>query len=89
MGQSRQRRRKRHSTTAMTDMYRVLGAQQPPIVASNPINAEVRDQLNVLTSQRNTGVMEATPRIPGLLWGVCYLAASCLSGSSSFTRLAG
>src|SRR6185437_7441440 len=47
---------------AITDMYRLLGN------AAKPINAEVRDQLNALTSQRNTRVLDTTPRIPGLLW---------------------
>nr|WP_232425849.1 DUF4239 domain-containing protein [Mycobacterium sp. JS623] len=35
-----------NARAAITHMYRVLGAQQPPTVASNPINAEVRGQLN-------------------------------------------
>jgi Protein of unknown function (DUF4239) len=64
---------------AITDMYRVLGKQQPPIVASNPINAEIRDQLNVLTSQRNTRVLDAKPPIPGCCGVVCCSVASCLS----------
>lgn len=72
---------------AITDMYRALGKQQPPTVAANPINAEVRDQLNVLTSQRNTRVMDARPRIPGLLWSGLLFGAVLLIGLIGFTRL--
>jgi hypothetical protein len=72
---------------AITDMYRVLGKQQPPTVASNPINAEVRGQLNVLTSQRNTRVLDAKPRIPGLLWGGLLFGGVLLIGLIGFTRL--
>ncbi len=72
---------------AITDMYRVLGKQQPPTVASNPINVEVRDQLNVLTSQRNTRVLDAKPRIPGLLWGGLLFGGVLLIGLIGFTRL--
>jgi hypothetical protein len=72
---------------AITDMYRVLGNQQPPNVASNPINAEVRAQLNVLTSQRNIRVLDARPRIPGLLWGGLLFGGVLLIGLIGFTRL--
>jgi hypothetical protein len=72
---------------AITDMYRVLGAQQPPTVASNPINAEIRGQLNVLTSQRNTRVLDARPRIPGLLWGGLLFGGVLLIALIGFTRL--
>ncbi|MCU1701120.1 MAG: hypothetical protein JWR34_7183 [Mycobacterium sp.] len=72
---------------AITDMYRALGNQQPPAVASNPINAEVRAQLNVLTSQRNIRVMDAKPRIPGLLWGGLLFGGVLLIGLIGFTRL--
>lgn len=66
---------------AVTDMYRVLGN------ATNPINAEVRGQLNVLTSQRNTRVLDATPRIPGLLWSGLLFGGILLIGLIGFTRL--
>jgi uncharacterized protein DUF4239 len=72
--------------TAITDMYRVLGAQQPA-AASNPINAELRDQLNTLTSQRNTRVLDAKPRIPGLLWTGLLFGAAVLIGLIGFTPL--
>jgi hypothetical protein len=64
-------------------MYRVLGTS----VASNPVNAEVRDQLNILTSQRNTRVLDAKPPIPGLLWAGLLFGAVVLIGLMGFTRL--
>jgi hypothetical protein len=72
---------------AITDMYRVLGGQQPPAVTSNPINAEVRDQLNVLTSQRNSRVLDAKPRIPGLLWSGLLFGGVLLIGLTGCIRL--
>jgi len=66
---------------AITDMYRLLGN------AAKPINAEVRDQLNALTSQRNTRVLDTTPRIPGLLWTGLLFGGVLLIGLIGFTRL--
>jgi hypothetical protein len=45
-------------------MYRVLGKPE----AANPVTGEFLNQLTVLTSQRNTRILDARPRIPGLLW---------------------
>lgn len=73
---------------AITDMYRVLGGQQPAPASENPINAEIRDQLTNLTSQRNTRVLDAKPRIPGLLWGGLLFGGALLIGLIGFTRLA-
>ncbi|WP_273732844.1 DUF4239 domain-containing protein [Mycolicibacterium septicum] len=69
---------------AITDMYRVLGQQTPN---AHPVNAEIRDQLNVLTSQRNTRVLDAKPRIPGLLWSGLLFGAVLLIGLIGFTHL--
>ncbi len=52
---------------AITDMYRVLGTQGQPETA-NPLRGDFLGQLTVLTSQRNTRILDARPRIPGLLW---------------------
>lgn len=52
---------------AITEMYRVLGSQ-PPGEASSQANGEFFGQLTVLTSERNTRVLDAKPRIPWLLW---------------------
>jgi len=51
---------------AITQMYRVLGGQ-PPGEASS-VTGEFFGQLTVLTSERNTRVLDAKPRIPWLLW---------------------
>jgi Protein of unknown function (DUF4239) len=72
--------------TAITDMYRVLGEQQPG-VASNAVSGEVRGQLTVLTSQRNTRILDAKPRIPGLLWAGLLFGGGLLIVLIGFTRL--
>jgi hypothetical protein len=72
---------------AITDMYRVLGSQHSPTAAANPINAEIRDQLNVLTSQRNTRILDAVPRIPGLLWTGLLFGGVLMVGLIGFSRL--
>jgi hypothetical protein len=41
----------------------------------------------VLTSQRNTRVLDAEPRIPGLLWGGLLFGGVILIGLMGFTRL--
>lgn len=70
---------------AITDMYGMLGQQQSP--SADPINAEIREQLNVLTSQRNTRVLDAKPRIPGLLWSGLLFGAVLLIGLTGYTHL--
>ena len=72
--------------SAITQMYRVLGNQQPG-EASNPISGEFLSQLTVLTSQRNTQVLDARPRIPGLLWAGMLFGGVLLIGLMGFTRL--
>ncbi|MDT5075026.1 MAG: hypothetical protein QOH82_4346 [Mycobacterium sp.] len=71
---------------AITDMYRVLGKQRPP-AAPDSIDAEIRGQLNVLTSQRNTRVLDTRPRIPGLLWGGSLFGGVLLIGLLGLSRL--
>ncbi|OBC02930.1 hypothetical protein A5784_15580 [Mycobacterium sp. 852013-50091_SCH5140682] len=71
--------------TAITDMYRMLGQQQ--LASANPINAEMRQQLNVLTSQRNTRILDAKPRIPGLLWSGLLFGGVLLIALIGFTKL--
>jgi hypothetical protein len=72
---------------AITHMYRVLGKQQPPTVASNPISAEIRNQLNVMASERNTRILDTKPRIPGLLWSGLLFGGVLLIGLIGCTRL--
>ena len=52
---------------ALNDMYRVLGTEQAD-VASSPISQKFLDQLGTLASERNQRILDAKPRIPGLLW---------------------
>ncbi|WP_232425671.1 bestrophin-like domain [Mycobacterium sp. JS623] len=40
-----------------------------------------------MTSQRNTRVLDARPRIPGLLWGGLLFGGVLLIGLLGFTRL--
>ena len=71
--------------TAITDMYRALG--QPQSSDSGAINAEIRGQLNMLTSQRNTRILDTKPRIPGLLWSGLLFGGVLLIGLIGFTHL--
>src|SRR6476620_2467889 len=52
---------------ALNEMYRVLGIEQSS-VASSPISQSFLDQLTKLASERNQRILDAKPRIPGLLW---------------------
>src|SRR6478736_2048024 len=52
---------------ALNEMYRVLGSEQSS-VASSPISQSFLDQLTKLASERNQRILDAKPRIPGLLW---------------------
>lgn len=72
--------------SAITQMYRVLGSRQPS-EASNPINGEFLGQLTVLTTQRNTRILDARPRIPGLMWTGMLIGGVLLIGLMGFTRL--
>jgi hypothetical protein len=60
--------------TAILEMYRVLG-RQPSGDASSAANGEFFGQLTVLTSERNTRILDAKPRIPWLLWCGLLLGA--------------
>lgn len=67
---------------AITEMYRVFGTQ-PSSGASSGANGQFFGQLTVLTSERNTRILDAKPRIPWLLW--CGL----LFGAVLFVALMG
>jgi hypothetical protein len=71
---------------AITDMYRVLGTQSQPD-AANPLNGEFLNQLTVLTSQRNTRILDARPRIPGLLWTGLLFGGLVLLALLGFVRM--
>ena len=72
--------------SAITEMYRVLGRQDPDAAAS-AINSEFLGQLTVLASQRNTRVLDAEPRIPWLLWCGLVFGGVLLVGLTGFMRL--
>ena len=71
---------------AVNEMYRVLGSEQSS-VASSPISQKFLDQLTTLASQRNQRILDAKPRIPGLLWTGLLFGGVVLLGLGSFMRL--
>jgi hypothetical protein len=67
---------------ALNDMYRVLGSEQSS-VATGPISQKFLDQLGTLASERNQRILDAKPRIPGLLWtGLVFGGVVLLSAGS-------
>lgn len=71
---------------AITDMYLVIGKQGPD-ASEGPVTGEFLSALTVLTSERNTRVLDAEPRIPALLWGGLLFGAVLLVGMLAFTGL--
>jgi hypothetical protein len=72
--------------TAITQMYQVIGRQDPN-AASSAINGEFLSQLTVLASERNTRVLDAEPRIPALLWFGLMFGGVLLVALTAFLRL--
>ncbi len=70
----------------ITDLYRILGTK-PADQASSPIAGDILGQVTVLTSQRNTRVLDARPRIPGLLWTGLVFGGIVLIGLTGFTPM--
>src|SRR5215213_9520151 len=71
---------------ALNEMYRVLGSEQSS-VSSSPISQKFLDQLTTLASERNQRVLDAKPRIPGLLWSGLLFGGVVLLGLGGFMRL--
>ena len=71
---------------ALNEMYRVLGNEQSS-VATSPISQKFLDQLTTLASQRNQRILDAKPRIPGLLWSGLLFGGVVLLGIGGFMRL--
>ncbi len=71
---------------ALNEMYRVLGSEHSD-VASSPISQKFLDQLTTLASQRNQRILDAKPRIPGLLWTGLLFGGVVLLGLGGFMRL--
>ena len=60
---------------ALNEMYRVLGSEQSSL-SSSPISQKFLAQLTTLASERNQRILDAKPRIPGVLRRACCSAAS-------------
>jgi hypothetical protein len=71
---------------ALNEMYRVLGSEQSS-VASSPISSKFLDQLGTLASERNQRILDAKPRIPGILWTGLLFGGVILLGLGGFMRL--
>jgi uncharacterized protein DUF4239 len=71
---------------ALNEMYGVLGNQQSS-VATSPISQKFLDQLTTLASQRSERILDAKPRIPGLLWSGLLFGGVVLLGLGGFMRL--
>src|SRR6185436_13263408 len=71
---------------ALNEMYRVLGSEQSS-VATSPFSQKFLDQLTTLASQRNQRIVDAKPRIPGLLWTGLLFGGVVLLGLGGFLRL--
>ncbi len=71
---------------ALNEMYRVLGSEQSS-VSTSPISQKFLDQLTTLASERNQRILDAKPRIPGLLWAGLLFGGVVLLGIGGFMRL--
>ncbi|OBK73528.1 DUF4239 domain-containing protein [Mycobacterium sp. 1274761.0] len=71
---------------ALNEMYTVLGNPKSS-VGSNPISQKFLDQLTTLASQRNQRILDARPRIPGLLWSGLLFGGVVLLSIGGFMRL--
>jgi hypothetical protein len=72
--------------SAITGMYRVLAAQ-PPADAATPVTSQFLTELSVLSSQRDTRILDTRPRIPGLLWTGLLFGGVVLIALMGFTRV--
>ena len=71
---------------ALNEMYRVLGNERSS-VSTNPTSQKFLDQLSTLASERNQRILDATPRIPGLLWSGLLFGGVVLLALGGFMRL--
>jgi hypothetical protein len=70
---------------AVTQMYGVVGNQQPSLVNS-PVTSNFVVQLATLASDRNTRILDASPRIPPVLWCGLLIGAVILLTITGFMR---
>jgi Protein of unknown function (DUF4239) len=71
---------------ALNEMYWVLGSKQSS-VESNPISQKFLDKVDTLASERNQRILDAKPRIPGLLWAGLLFGGVVLVALGGFMRL--
>jgi hypothetical protein len=71
---------------ALNEMYRVLGIEQAN-VESNPISQRFLDKVDTLALQRSQRILDAEPRIPGLLWAGLLFGGVVLVGLGGFVKL--
>ena len=71
---------------ALNEMYWVLGSKQSS-VESNPISQKFLDKVDTLASERNQRILDAKPRIPGLLWTGLLFGGVVLVALGGFMRL--
>jgi hypothetical protein len=77
---------RRHRASPRPNQPRLLGSEQSS-VASSPISQKFLDQLTTLASERNQRILDAKPRIPGLLWTGLLFGGVVLLGLGGFMRL--
>lgn len=73
--------------TAITAMYRIVGSEQSTTAASQ-INQDFLGRLDVLVSDRSTRILDATSRIPPLLWCSLIFGGLVLISLTGLLRLA-
>lgn len=71
---------------AIDQMYQRLG-QQDAAIEPNAVNGQFLNQLTVLTSERDIRLLDAKPRLPGLLWAGLMFGGVVLIGLLGFARL--
>jgi hypothetical protein len=71
---------------ALNEMYRVLGGEQSS-EKSNPATQQFLNGLTTLASERNQRILDAKPRIPGLLWAGLIFGGVVVLGIGGFMRL--
>jgi hypothetical protein len=71
---------------ALNEMYTVLGKEHSS-VTSSPISQKFLDGLTTLASERNQRILDAKPRIPGLLWAGLLFGGVVVLGIGGFMRL--
>jgi Protein of unknown function (DUF4239) len=71
---------------ALNEMYGVLGSEQSK-VDSNPISQKFLDKVDTLASERSQRILDAKPRIPGLLWSGLIFGGVVLLALGGFIRL--